>query len=417
MSETIVGLDIGSSKIRAVVAERLLTGALQVTGVGVTDSEGLRRGDVVNIEKTVEGIKAAVELAEFMSGSEISECAVSIGGVHIEGFNSTGVVPIADKGKREREVDANDIQNVIRSAQAVEIPRDRKFIHVIPQHFSVDSQKNIKDPTNMIGVRLEASVHIVTSSTTAIEKISQCVNRSNLKPTVLMCQSLCAIKSVMTNDEAELGSILIDIGGGTTNVVVMKGGSPIAMFTLGIGGNNLTNDLSVVEGIALDTAEKIKIKDGCCYLDLVDDDEEVLIAGIGGKAPVQISRVRIAEILQSRLQELFLIIKSKLEQFLKPNFLNGSIILCGGSSLLTGVTELAADVFGFSSVRLGIPSMLGGLTGEYRSPEFAVVLGLLLEQNEAKVNFGSPEPTKEKSKKGGPGKLAEKVKDIWGSLF
>lgn len=414
MSETLVGLDIGSSKIRSVVAERLLTGALQVTGVGVTDSEGLRRGDVVNIEKTVEGIKAAIESAEFMSGSEITECAVSLGGVHIEGFNSTGVVPIADKGKREREVDGVDIANVIRSAQAVEIPRDRKFIHVIPQSFSVDSQKNIKDPTNVIGVRLESNVHIITSSATAIEKISQCVARSNLKATVMMCQSLCAVKSVMTNDEQELGSLLIDIGGATTNVIVMKNGAPVMTFTIGVGGNNLTSDLAIVEGISIDTAEKIKIKDGCCYLDLVDTDEEVLIAGIGGKAPVQISRMRIAEILQSRLQELFLIIKNKVEQVLKPNFLNGSIILCGGSSLLTGATELASAVFDFSSVRLGIPSMLGGLTGEYRSPEFAVVLGLLLEQNENKAGFAAAEAVKEKNKKGG---FSEKMKNFWDNLF
>ncbi|MEL3903699.1 MAG: cell division protein FtsA [Treponemataceae bacterium] len=414
MSETLVGLDIGSSKIRSVVAERLLTGALQVTGVGVTDSEGLRRGDVVNIEKTVEGIKAAIESAEFMSGSEITECAVSLGGVHIEGFNSTGVVPIADKGKREREVDGADIANVIRSAQAVEIPRDRKFIHVIPQSFSVDSQKNIKDPTNVIGVRLESNVHIITSSATAIEKISQCVARSNLKATVMMCQSLCAVKSVMTNDEQELGSLLIDIGGATTNVIVMKNGAPVMTFTIGVGGNNLTSDLAIVEGISIDTAEKIKIKDGCCYLDLVDTDEEVLIAGIGGKAPVQISRMRIAEILQSRLQELFLIIKNKVEQVLKPNFLNGSIILCGGSSLLTGATELASAVFDFSSVRLGIPSMLGGLTGEYRSPEFAVVLGLLLEQNENKAGFAAAEAVKEKNKKGG---FSEKMKNFWDNLF
>ncbi len=414
MSETLVGLDIGSSKIRSVVAERLLTGALQVTGVGVTDSEGLRRGDVVNIEKTVEGIKAAIESAEFMSGSEITECAVSLGGVHIEGFNSTGVVPIADKGKREREVDGADIANVIRSAQAVEIPRDRKFIHVIPQSFSVDSQKNIKDPTNVIGVRLESNVHIITSSATAIEKISQSVARSNLKATVMMCQSLCAVKSVMTNDEQELGSLLIDIGGATTNVIVMKNGAPVMTFTIGVGGNNLTSDLAIVEGISIDTAEKIKIKDGCCYLDLVDTDEEVLIAGIGGKAPVQISRMRIAEILQSRLQELFLIIKNKVEQVLKPNFLNGSIILCGGSSLLTGATELASAVFDFSSVRLGIPSMLGGLTGEYRSPEFAVVLGLLLEQNENKAGFAAAEAVKEKNKKGG---FSEKMKNFWDNLF
>lgn len=414
MSETVVGLDIGTSKIRAIVAERLQSGALQVTGVGVTDSEGLRRGDVVNIEKTVEGIKQAVESAEFMSGSEVSDCAVSIGGVHIEGFNSTGVVPISDKGKKEREVDSKDIENVIRSAQAVEIPSDRKFIHVVPQSFSVDSQKNIKDPTNIIGVRLEAKIHIITSSTTAIEKINQCVSRSNLKASVIMCQSLCAVKSVMTKEEAELGSILIDIGAATTNVIVMKAGAPVMTFAIGIGGHNLTNDLAIVEGISLETAEKIKIKDGCCYLDMVDNDEEVLIAGIGGKSPLQISKLRISEILQFRMQELFLIIKSRIDQTLKQNFFNGSIILCGGAALLTGATELASSVFDFTSVRLGIPSMLGGLTGEYRSPEFAVVLGLLLQQNENQTHSVITETTKEKNKKGSFG---EKVKDFWENLF
>lgn len=414
MSEVIVGLDIGTSKIRAIVAERLLTGALQITGVGISDSEGLRRGDVVNIEKTVEGIKKAVEAAEFMSGSEVTNCSVSIGGTHIEGFNSTGVVPISDKGKKEREVDEKDIENVIKSAQAVEVASDREFIHVVPQSFSVDSQKNIIDPTNMIGVRLEANIHIITGSGTAIQKIIQCVNRSNLQVVGIMCQSLCAVKSVMSKDEAELGSILIDIGGATTNVIVMKNGAPILTFAIGVGGINLTKDLATVEGIAFDTAEKIKIKDGCCYLDLVDADEEVLIAGIGGKSPIRIYRSRIAEILQYRMQELFLIIKDKIEQHLKLKSLNGSIIFCGASSLLLGVIELATQIFNFSTVRLGIPAMIGGLTGEYRSPEFAVVLGLLAEKNESQNISFTKDVGKEKNKKDG---LGEKVKKFWDNLF
>lgn len=414
MSEIIVGLDIGTSKIRAVVAERLLSGALQVTGVGVSDSEGLRRGDVVNIEKTVEGIKQAVESAEFMSGSEVSECIVSIGGTHIEGINSTGVVPIADKGKKEREVDAADIANVIRSAQAVELANDREFIHVVSQTYSVDSQKNILDPTNMIGVRLEANIHIITGSGNAIQKIVQCVERSNLKVASIMCQSLCAMKSVMSKDESELGSILIDIGGATTNVIVMKNAAPLMTFTIGVGGINLTKDLATVEGIAFDTAEKIKIKNGCCFLDLVDTDDEVLIAGMGGKAPIKIFRSKIAEILQYRMQELFLIIKDRIEQKIKLSSLNGSIILCGGTSLLSGVIELASSVFNFTTVRLGIPSMMGGLTGEYRSPEFAVVLGLLMERNEQKTMSIASDTVKDKNKKDG---LGETIKKFWENLF
>lgn len=414
MSETIVGLDIGTSKIRAIVAERLLSGALQLTGVGVSDSEGLRRGDVVNIEKTVEGIKRAIEAAEFMSGSEVTECAVSIGGTSIEGFNSTGVVPIADKGKKEREVDENDIANVIRSAQAVELASDREPIHVVPQTFSVDSQKNIIDPTNIIGVRLEANIHIITASSTAIQKIAQCVQRSNIKLASLTCQSLCAVKSVMTKDEAELGSILIDIGAATTNVVVMKKGAPFMTFAIGVGGINFTKDLATVEGLAFDTAENIKIKDACCYLDLLDSDDEVLISGIGGKSPIKIYRSRIAEILQYRMQELFLIIKNRIDQNLKGNYLNGSIIFCGGGSLLSGVTELATDIFGFSTVRIGVPSMIGGLTGEYRSPEFAVVLGLLAERNESKNLLLSKDLSKEKNK---GDSLGDKVKRLWNNLF
>ncbi|MBQ7611737.1 MAG: cell division protein FtsA [Spirochaetaceae bacterium] len=412
MSEALVSLDIGTSKIRAIVAERLQTGALQVTGVGVANSEGLRRGDVVNIEKTVDGIKTAIQDAEYMSGYEIKECSVSIGGIHIEGFNSTGVVPVSDKQKGNREVDASDIENVIKSAKAVEIASDREFIHVIPQNFSVDSQKNLKDPTNQIGVRLEANVHIITGSGSAIEKIVQCVNRSNLNVSGIMYQGLCAVRSVMTNDESELGSILIDIGGATTNVVVMKGGAPTMSFAIPVGGEHLTKDLSVVEGIPFDSAEKIKISDGCCWLDLVDDEDEILVESVAGKAPSQISKRKVCEIFQVRVHELFLIIKNRIEQNMKLSVLKGSIIFCGGGSLLSGIIELATHVFGISSIRLGIPSTLGGLVGNYRNPDFAVVVGLLLEKNESK-NIVIHENRQDKNKTS----VVKWFKKKWNDLF
>ncbi|MGF7109214.1 cell division protein FtsA [Treponema pedis] len=381
-SDIIVGLDIGTKNTRVVVAEKLETGGFQIIGIGSAESTGMRKGSITNIESTVRGINNAVESAEMMSGVDIDHCVVGLGGTHIEGLNSRGVFPVSykgggDKGKNNREIDKNDIESVINSAKAVVIPLDREIIHVVPQSYTVDKQRDIKDPLNMIGVRLEAEVHIITGSVTSIKNMVLCVNRANLRVDGFMHHGLADVKSVMTRDEQELGSILIDIGAGTTEIVVMQNGAPVMTTAIPVGGIQVTNDLAVIKKIPFDIAEKIKLSNGCCWSDFIEANEQVLLPGVAGRGPEEISKLEICEIFQARMAEIFAIIKDKVSSFTKGMHLSGSVVICGGGALLSGTVELASEIFNMPSVRLGVPATVGGLTGEYRSPEFAAVLGLV----------------------------------------
>lgn len=413
MSDIIVGLDIGTSAIRAVVAEKMDSGVLQIIGVGTGVSQGLRKGVVVNIEKTVQGIHEAVETAEMMSGVEITHCITGIGGTHIEGLNSRGIVAVTDKGKGNREIDQQDIDRVIEAAKAVVIPMDRRILHVVPQSYTVDDQHGIADPHNVIGVRIEAEVHIITGSVTCIKNIIDCVKRANLQVSAPMYHGLAAVESVMTQEEQELGSVLIDIGGGTTDIAVMVGGAPILTAVLPIGGNHATNDLAIVKGLSNETAEKIKITDGCCWQPLIDDNKSVLLSAPGGRAPIQIEKADICDILQARMAEIFTIAKDKIKPAAASTRFAGNVVLCGGGSLIPGATELASDIFGTPAVRLGIPGTFGGLTGEYRSPEFAAVLGLILSQ------YKRHEQISEENKKSNADaeKILGRIKGFWKNLF
>ncbi len=380
--DIIVGLDIGTANIRAVVAEKLENGNLQIIGIGTSSSTGMRKGAVTNIESTVQGILKAVESAEMMSGLDIEDCIIGLGGVHIEGLNSRGVYPVTNKGKNSNEISKEDIDAVIESAKAIVVPMDREIVHVIPQSYIVDGEKDIKDPINMIGVRLEAEVHIITGSVTSIKNIIMCVNRANLKVANLMHYSLADVKSVMTRDEQEMGSVLIDIGAGTTDIVVMKDGAPILTTALPVGGNQVTNDLALVKQIPPEIAEQIKCSDGCCWCPFIEDKDQILLPAVAGRGPEEISKVEICKIFQARMEELFVMVKDKVDSLNKDYPLYNSIVLCGGGALINGASELAEKVFGTPTVRIGIPSTIGGLTGEYRSPEYAAVLGLILRQYE-----------------------------------
>jgi len=378
LSEVVVGLDIGTSRIRALIGEISETGVFQITGVGTSPSTGLRKGVVVNIENTVRAITTAVEAAELMSGVEVSHCLIGVGGTHIEGRNSRGVVAVTGKGRDSREIGVEDISRVIDAAKAVVIPMDRQVIHVIPQSYIVDDQKGIKDPRNMIGVRMEAEVHIITGSVTSVQNMVKCVNRASLAVDEYMFHGLAAVKSVMTEDERELGSILIDLGGGTTDVLVMADGAPLLTSVLPVGGIQVTNDISVVKGISLDTAERIKLDAGCCWMPLIEPNEEVILPGVGGRPPVVIPRTEICEIVQPRMAEIFGLIQEKIAPVTKSRMFSGNVILTGGGSLMPGAVELASEIFNTQAVRLGVPNNFGGLTNEYRSPDYATVLGLVL---------------------------------------
>ncbi|HNY16016.1 MAG TPA: cell division protein FtsA [Treponemataceae bacterium] len=378
MSEVVVGLDIGTSRIRALIGEISDTGVFQITGVGTSPSTGLRKGVVVNIENTVRAIAQAVEAAEMMSGIEVTRCMIGIGGTHIDGLNSRGVVAVTGKGRDNREIGQEDINRVIDAAKAVVIPMDRQVLHVIPQSYIVDEQKGVRDPRNMIGVRLEAEVHIITGSVTSVQNMVKCVNRASLSVDEYMMHSLAAVKSVMTQDERELGSILIDLGGGTTDVLVMADGAPLLTAVLPVGGIQVTNDISIVKGISVETAERIKLDAGCCWLPLIEENEEVILPGVGGRPPVVIPRAEICEIVQPRMAEIFTMVKEKIAPVTKSRQLSGNVILTGGGANLPGAVELACEIFGTQAVRIGIPGNFGGLTGEYRSPDYATVLGLVL---------------------------------------
>jgi len=412
-NDIIVGLDIGSKNIRAVVAEKNAEGHLQITGIGISGSTGMRKGIVTNIENTVQGINKAVDEAEVMSGVDISQCTVGLGGVHIEGINSKGVFPIRDKGKNNKEIDRTDIEAVINSAKTFELPMDRQIIHVVPYSYSVDKQHGIKDPLNMIGIRLEAEVHVITGAVTSIKHIPNCVLRSNLNIDGLMYNGLADVRAVMTTDEQELGSILIDIGAETTDIVVVQNGGPIITTALPVGGIQVTNDLAIVKNIPFDMAEKIKISSGCCWLPFVERDEQILIPAFGGKGPEEVCRSEICEILQARMAEIFVMVKNKVDSMLHGIHLGGSVVICGGGALLNGTTELADEIFGMQSARLGIPSTIGGLVGEYRSPEFATVLGLILHRFDDQNKIGQISS----SRKENSGLVFSKLKDFIKELF
>lgn len=378
MSDVVVGLDIGTSRIRAVIGEISDTGVFQITGVGTSPSTGLRKGVVVNIENTVRAVSQAVEAAEMMSGLEVSHCLIGIGGTHIDGLNSRGVVAVTGKGRDNREIGQDDINRVIDAAKAVVIPMDRQVIHVIPQSYIVDEQRGVKDPRNMIGVRLESEVHIITGSVTSVQNMVKCVNRALLAVDEYMFHALAAVKAVMTEEERELGSILIDLGGGTTDVLVMADGAPLLTAVLPVGGVQVTNDISIVKGISAETAERIKLDAGCCWLPLIEDNEEVILPGVGGRPPVVIPRSEICEIVQPRMAEIFSMVNEKISSVTKSRQLSGNVVITGGGALLPGVVELASDIFNTQAVRIGIPGNFGGLTSEYRSPDYATVLGLVL---------------------------------------
>lgn len=382
MSEVVVGLDIGTSRIRAVIGEISDTGVFQITGVGTSPSTGLRKGVVVNIENTVRAISQAIEASELMSGIEVDRCMIGIGGTHIDGLNSRGVVAVTGKGRDNREIGQEDINRVIDAAKAVVIPMDRQVIHVIPQSYIVDEQRGVKDPRNMIGVRLEAEVHIITGSVTSVQNLVKCVNRASLAVDEYMFHALAAVKSVMSEEERELGSILIDLGGGTTDVLIIADGAPLLTAVLPVGGIQVTNDISIVKGISVETAERIKLDAGCCWMPLIEENEEVILPGVGGRPPVVIPRSEICEIVQPRMAEIFGMVKDKISAVTKSRQLSGNVIITGGGALLPGIVELASEIFQTQAVRIGIPGNFGGLTGEYRSPDYATVLGLVLDAQE-----------------------------------
>ena len=381
------GLDIGTTKVCAVIGEVNENGALEITGVGTCPSTGLRKGVVVNIEATLRSVSQAIESAEMMSGREVHETWIGIGGSHIDGINSRGVVAVTGKNRETREIGSDDIRRVLEAAQAVLIPMDRKLLEVIPQNFIVDDQKGILDPLNMIGVRLEAEVHIITCSTTGAQNLIKCVNRAGFRVKDLILQTLAAGRSVLNPDEKELGVALVDLGGGTTNVLVYSGGAPYSISTIPAGGSQVTSDISIIKNISFETAERIKLDSGCRWEPFLEEDDEIIVPGVGGRPPQAIPKSQILAIIRPRMEETFKLVKEKLDKLSFSRPLGGGVVLTGGGAQLLGATELASQVFNLP-VRVGVPLPVGGLVEDYRSPAFATAVGLVLEGYDRTLKAG-----------------------------
>lgn len=377
MSDIIVGLDIGTSNVRVVIAELNEFERLQIIGVGESPSTGLRSGLVVNIDATMKAIIKAIEDAEMMAGYEVKSVFASLGGSQIESQNSRGFVVVTQEARESREISQNDINRAISVSKSIKLPHDREIIHVIPQHYIIDENQKTKDPLNMIGVRLESEVHIITASVSPMENIKKCVNRAGYGIDGLMLKTLAATESVMTEEEKELGSILIDLGGGTTDVLVVLNGAPICTASIPIGGIIVTSDIAQVRGISIETAETIKKSDGCCWEGLLSDDECFLIPGIGGRPPEQVSRKDLCAIIQPRVEEILIMVRDNVYQLTRLKNLSGSIILTGAGAMMPGIIELTEAVFDSATVRIGTPANLGEITDLYRNAEYATATGLV----------------------------------------
>ncbi len=369
--DIVVGLDIGTTKICCVVGE-LSDDKIEVIGVGTHPSVGLRKGVVVNIDSTVNSIKKAVEEAELMAGCEITSAFVGIAGSHIKGFNSHGVIAV--KGE---EVSEEDVERVIDAARAVAIPMDREIIHILPQEYIVDDQDGILDPVGMMGVRLEAKVHIVTGAVTAAQNLVKCANRAGLDVEDIVLQPLASSYAVITDEEREIGVALIDFGGGTTDLALLCEGSIKHTAVLGLGGNNLTYDISVGLRTPMNDAEKIKIRYGTCLVSMVRRDEMIEVPSVGDRRPRQLSRHILAEILEPRVEEIFSLIDQEIQRTRLKELLASGIVITGGSAQIPGLCEMADQVFQLPA-RVGYPRNISGLVDVVNSPMYATAVGLVL---------------------------------------
>jgi cell division protein FtsA len=379
----IVGLDIGTSKVVAVVGELAAENTIEVIGIGSNPSRGLKRGVVVNIESTVQSIQRAVEEAELMAGCEINTVFAGIAGSHVRSLNSHGIVAIRDK-----EVSRSDVDRVIDAARAVAIPADQRILHVLPQEFLVDSQEGIREPIGMSGIRLEAKVHLVTGAVSAAQNIVKCVQRCGLDVEDVVLEQLASSYSVLTDDEKDLGICLVDTGGGTTDIAVFRGGAIQHTAVIPIAGDQVTNDIAVSLRTPTQYAEEIKIKYACALSQLANPDETIEVPSVGDRPPRRLARQTLAEVVEPRYEELFSLVRDELRRSGFEELIAAGIVLTGGSSKMEGAVELAEEVF-HVPVRLGVPQYVEGLVDVVRNPIHATAVGLLLygmEATEAKAD-------------------------------
>ncbi len=372
----IVGLDIGTSKVVALVGELQADNSIEVIGIGSQPSHGLARGVVVNIESTVQSIQRAVEEAELMAGCEIHSVYAGIAGGHVRSLNSHGVVAIRDK-----EVTLHDVEHVIDAAKAVAIPADQKILHVLPQQFVIDGQEGIRDPVGMSGVRLEAKVHIVTGAESAAQNIEKCIQRCGLTVDDIVLEQLASSHAVLTEDEKDLGVCIVDIGGGTTDIAVFAQGAICHTAVIPIAGDQVTKDIAVSMRTPTQYAEDIKIRFACALSQLANPDETIEVPSVGDRPARRLARQTLAEIVEPRYEELFGLVRDELRRSGFEELIAAGIVLTGGSAKMEGAIELAEEVF-HMPVRLGIPTGVKGLASAVSNPIHSTGVGLLLYARE-----------------------------------
>jgi cell division protein FtsA len=370
-NEIIVGLDIGTTKIACIVGE-VTDDGVDIIGIGSAPSKGLRRGVVINIDATVASIQAAVDEAENMAGCEISTVYAAISGAHVKGLNSNGTVAVKD-----REVRDSDIARVIEAAKAVAIPMDREVLHVLPQQYVVDDLDGVRDPLGMAGVRLEAKVHIVTTAVTSAQNVVKCANRCGLQVADIVLDPLASAQAVLDDDEKELGVALVDIGGGTTDVVVYVDGAIVHTGVLALGGGHVTNDIAAVLRTPLDVAEKMKRKYGAASRAQIDAADMMEVPSLGGRGPRTMPRMGLVEVVEPRVEEIFEHVKKELMRSGYFDGLAGGIVLTGGATAMEGIAEVCESVVGLPT-RRGLPTRIGGLVDVVRSPAYSTGVGLVM---------------------------------------
>jgi cell division protein FtsA len=391
----IVGLDIGTSKVSAIVGELGPSGDLEVVGIGTHPSRGLKKGVVVNIESTVQSIQRAVEEAELMAGCEIHSVYTGIAGSHVRSLNSHGIVAIRDK-----EVTAGDVDRVIDAARAVAIPADQRILHILPQEFIIDHQEGIREPIGMSGVRLEAKVHIVTGADSAAQNIVKCVQRCGLQVEDIVLEQLASSFAALTDDEKDLGVCLIDIGGGTTDLAVFSGGAIQHTAVIPIAGDQVTNDIAVSMRTPTQCAEEIKVKYACALSQLANPDETIEVPSVGDRPPRRLARQTLAEIVEPRYEELYLLIRDELRRSGFEELVAAGIVITGGTAKMEGAVDLAEEVF-HMPVRLGVPQHVRGLVDVVRNPIHATGVGLLLYGRDNRTRRAAAAP------------LAGGVREVW----
>lgn len=369
----VVALDIGTSKVAALVAELRADGTLEILGMGSHESKGLKKGVVVNIEATVHAVQRALEEAELMADCKITSAFTGIAGSHIKSFNSTGMVAIKD-----REVGPLDVERAIETAKAVNIPTDQQILHVLRQEFIIDGQEDVREPIGMSGVRLEVKVHIVTGAVSAAQNIVKCVRRCGLEVNDLILQPLASSRAVLSEDEKDLGVCLVDIGGGTSDIAVFTHGAIRHTAVIPIAGDQITNDIAMALRTPTADAEAIKVRQGVALRQLADPNEMIEVPGIGDRGPRAMSRQTLAEVIEPRVEELFSLVQQVLRESGFEELLSSGVVLTGGSAVMQGMVELGEEIF-HMPVRVGVPKYSGGLADVVRSPRYATAVGLLLE--------------------------------------